>query len=166
VKIDDRLSGILFVLLGSLIIYWAKDLPTLRHIQYGPGFFPTLIGIGFVAGGGVLVIRRLLALRKLATGTRLVALGAWCRSPRHVGGVVLTLGALVFYILVVQRLGFLLTMPVILGVLIGWWHRRWLTALVVALLATVCLQVFFQQLLTVPLPWGALEPYAGVLTWK
>ena len=44
--------------------------------------------------------------------------------------------------------------------------RALLTSLVVSLITILVAKLAFQDLLLVPLPWGLLEPYAGVLRWR
>jgi len=165
VKVDDTLSGLAAALFGAFLIVWSRGFEPVRHIAYGPGFFPALIGAVLIGAGAVLIGRRL--WRRFADGEplRLVELGDWARSVDHVGALVLFVGAIVFYIVTVEILGFVLTMPLILAVLIVWLDRRPWRAVVIAVAATLGLQTFFQAFMTVPLPWGLLEPWAGTLTW-
>ncbi|MEQ8967500.1 MAG: tripartite tricarboxylate transporter TctB family protein [Azospirillaceae bacterium] len=164
-KIDDSLSGLAAILFGAFLIYWSRGFETVAHIAYGPGFFPMLIGAILIGAGTILASRRLVGWWRTGEAPRGVTLGEWARSPRAIGAFVLFLAAIVFYILAVEWLGFLLTMPIILAVLIWWLDRRPGRAIATAVVATLALQTFFQGVMTVPLPWGLLEPWAGTLTW-
>jgi len=164
-KFDDLINGALAILLGAALILGARSLPTVNHIQFGPGLFPTLVGLGFVGAGFVLIIRRLRAGEGVVDGFMQIPAGDYGSTGFRIASVLLVLGAILFYILVVDWLGFLLTMPLILLVLILWFDRRPLLDLACAVVATLILHTFFYQLMSVPLPWGVLETYAGVLTW-
>lgn len=163
-KFDDALNGALAAGFGGFLIYWSRGFRDVPHIAYGPGFFPLLIGIGLIGAGLFLIARRLAALRTGRAGDDAATEGEGAQQ-RLWATLLLFVGAVVFYILAVERLGFLLTMPLILFTLVWWLNRRVVGALLVAVLATAGFQIFFQQLMSVPLPWGVLEVYAGVLTW-
>ena len=64
------------------------------------------------------------------------------------------------------RLGYLPTAAVLLFALV-WqlWRRPW-AALAVAAVGSVLTHQFFVAVLSVPLPWGVLEPWSGALTWR
>lgn len=161
-RLDDRLLGILLVLLGVAIAVAAAGMPTLAVYAYGPGFFPGLIGAGLVIFGVLLAVRGLLA----RDGTPLVAVAGWARRPRLLANAAAVLAATVGYILVVDTLGFLITGAVLLFLLVLLLWRRPAAAAVVAVLGTIATQQSFYELLLVPLPWGVLEPWSAVLTWQ
>jgi putative tricarboxylic transport membrane protein len=89
-----------------------------------------------------------------------VALDDWIRRPRSARNAALVPGALVFYVLLADVLGFFLTSAIFLLVLwlaFGAAHR-WLAPL--ALVIVLVIHYSFYTLLGVPLPWGLLEPLA------
>jgi putative tricarboxylic transport membrane protein len=43
---------------------------------------------------------------------------------------------------------------------------RLIPAVVIAVVMSVGIEQFFGELLDVPLPWGILENYSSVLSWK
>ena len=161
-KFDDAVLGLAIMVFGAVIIYFSSEFHALRHISYGPGFFPTIIGAGLVFSGVLLLGRRI-----LAGGLRgpWIELGDWSRSPRHVVNLILIPACVIFYILASNTLGFLISMFVVLGIQIAWFTRRPVRSVVIAVFVTLLLQEFFQGFMSVPLPWGVLEPYAGHLTW-
>lgn len=161
-KFDDAVLGLTIAVFGAVIVYFGSEFRVLRHISYGPGFFPTIIGAGLVLCGVLLLGRRV-----LAGGLRgpWMMLGDWSRSPRHIVNMVLIPVSVIFYILASDTLGFFISMVVLLVVQIGWFTRKPLRSVIVAVAVTVLLQEFFQGFMSVPLPWGVLEPFAGALTW-
>ncbi|MCG8400080.1 MAG: tripartite tricarboxylate transporter TctB family protein [Firmicutes bacterium] len=161
-KLDDVVLGVVIALFGATIITLASEFEALRHIDYGPGFFPTIIGACLVACGVLMVARRI-----LASGLRgpYIQLGPWSRSPRHVVSFLLVPASVIVYILVSDAAGFFLTMIALLTLQIGWFTGRVWRSFGIAVLVTVFLQEFFQGFMSVPLPWGVLEPFSGFLTW-
>ena len=160
-RFDDAISGSFLVVLGVLLIALSSQFEPLRHIQYGPGFFPTLIGIGFVGCGSGLVVRRVMQKRPW----RLAEFDQWVGSSRIFIGFLLVPVSVLGYIFLSEPLGFIPTMFLLLVAQLAWFSRRWTYSVVLAVAATVCLQVFFQGIMGVPLPWGVLEPVSGSLKW-
>lgn len=160
-KFDDAINGALAVAVGLAIILAASGMPAIDHIDYGPGLFPTITGAGFVLAGLTLIGRRLVA------GVGAVPGGvAWRgQGARSIAGVALVIGSVLAYVFVAPVLGFLLTAPVILFALVTFFTRRPGLAVAVALVGTVAFHLFFYQVMSAPLPWGVLTPYAGILTW-
>lgn len=161
-KFDEAILGVIISLFGATIIYLSSGFDTLRHISYGPGFFPTIIGAGLVLCGSLLIGRRFLEGRP---ERKLIELGDWSRSARHIVNFVLVPISVIFYILISDVVGFFLSMILILSIQIAWFTRRFWTSVTIALSVTLFLQIFFQGFMSVPLPWGVLEPFAGALTW-
>jgi len=162
-KLDDAVFGVLIALFGVAVVTVASNYHSLRHISYGPGFFPTLVGSGLIVCGALMIARRITTdgLR----GSRWITPGPWIRSPSLMIGFALIPVSTLVYILVVDRLGFFLSMATLLSFQIAWFTRRPLRAMTVALLVCVAIQEFFQGFMSVPLPWGILQPLAEALTW-
>ena len=70
------------------------------------------------------------------------------------------LGSVVFYILVSDTLGFLITALVMMMTLFRSLHVAWGRSVLWAVVATVVVHFAFYKLLRVPLPWGVLTPLA------
>jgi putative tricarboxylic transport membrane protein len=70
------------------------------------------------------------------------------------------IGAVAFYIVLADRIGFLIVGPAILFVLFQVFGVRPARAAVVAIVATLVIWYAFYKLLRVPLPWGILTRYA------
>jgi len=164
-KFDDAINGLFAIALGLSMILLARDLPSVRHIEYGPGLFPTLVGLGLIGAGLVLIIRRIVRKQGHVRGWVTVGFSVdpAQRSPLLSLGVVI--GAVIFYISFVKALGFLPTMALLLFTTIWWFDRRFFRAMITAVVATWAIHSFFYQLMSVQLPWGILTPFAGTLTW-
>ncbi|MDQ7829308.1 MAG: tripartite tricarboxylate transporter TctB family protein [Armatimonadota bacterium] len=144
----DAVAGVLLALLGSYVFLAARTFPHLPGGYPGPGLFPQLLG-GLLAlsGAGLLAHGAL-------TGTlrrRIPLLGA---SRKEQVRALLVVLAVILYILLVDRLGFvLLAFLILAGLMLGLGvPARWSVGLGVAL--TVLFYLLFGRLLHVPLPGG------------
>ena len=155
-KVNDALGGAALVALGAVVLWHIQGFPPMPGQKYGPAWFPGLIAFGLIVCGALLVAARLRA----AAPQPLLALPEWTGRARPVAGVASVLAGLVFYVLVVDAVGFHLTATVLLLV----WSRllgaAWKLAVPVALIATVAIHLAFYKLLKVPLPWGVFERFA------
>ena len=161
-KFNDAIVGIVVALLGAAVVSQAWYFPAAPHIPYGPGFLPTILGLGLVACGIALVATGIASRHT----QRLLELGEWSRSPRHIFGFVLILACLGFYALFADDIGHLACSILILWALIAHLTLRPWRALMISLISSLAIQMFFVEGLLVPLPWGILEPYSGWFTWR
>jgi putative tricarboxylic transport membrane protein len=118
-----------------------------------------------IGAGLVLIVRRIVRKQGYIHGwvTAGLSVDPARRSPILSIGVVIS--AVIFYISFVKALGFLLTMGLLLFITIWWFDRRYVRAMITAIVATWTIHSFFYQLMSVQLPWGILTPFAGTLTW-
>ena len=151
-RVNDALLGALLVVFAVTLAFYAQTFPNVPGQQYGASVFPTLVALGFL-GTGILMI-----ISGLRARAPLVAWADWARERHGVRNVVITVLAVVFYILASERLGFMLTMAPILLVLLRLFGVGWPMAVTVAILMTLLIQYAFGSLLYVPLPWGLLAP--------
>tara|TARA_R110002012_G_scaffold79146_3_gene201613 strand:- start:6762 stop:7250 length:489 start_codon:yes stop_codon:yes gene_type:complete len=161
-RFDDRLNGLVFIFLGGVVVFLAQQLPTLTFIDYGPGFFPTLIGCLMVIAGSVIALKPLLQRGSIIEWAALPNAQSW---PRALGSIGVVVGAIAFFIMTLSTLGFLIAMPISLFAMLAFFDRRFVRDILIALIGSALLHSFFYQLMSVQLPWGLLTPYAGVLTW-
>lgn len=154
-RLTDTLSGALTAIVGLFVAGYAWTFPPMPGQPVGPGLFPMLVGVGLFAFGTLLA----------ASGWRrgegpAVAFDDWTGKPRMVMCGAAVPAALVFYALVVDRLGFLFTSVALLaGLFFAFGVRRaWIAP--IAVIATLALHYAFYTLLRVPLPWGVLEAVA------
>jgi putative tricarboxylic transport membrane protein len=82
--------------------------------------------------------------------------GAWLGSPRHVLNFLVATGALAFYVLAADKLGFLVCGTIILLSLFLALRVKPFVAVALALALPVVIHLIFYKLLRVPLPWGVL----------
>lgn len=155
-KVNDALFGFVLMLLGGVVLFAIRGYPKIPGQPVGPALFPGLIAAGLCICGVLLVVK---GLQQRAAHAWL-AWDDWVRSPRHVVGLVVLVGSILFYIVAADALGFLLTAPVILLALFLVLRVRPVTAVAVAILATVLVHFAFYKLLRVPLPWGVLKGVA------
>jgi putative tricarboxylic transport membrane protein len=155
VRLNDAVIGVVLVLFALAMIWHVRSFPAMPGQDYGPALFPTLIGIGFIVTGGILIAGGL-ARRRTEPW---FAGGAWLRSPHHVIDFLAVVGGLLFYILASGWLGFILTSLLLLfGWLVLFRGGRPISSLVIAVAVTLVVDYAFSQLLLVPLPLGLLQP--------
>ena len=155
-KLNDAVFGLLLIALGAGVLFAVQGYPKIPGQPVGPALFPGLIAAGLCIGGAILVAK---GVRHRA-GHPWLKWDDWIRSPRHVLGFVVLVGSILFYIVAANTLGFLLVAPVILLALMLVLRVRPLTAITVAIVATLLVHFAFYKLLRVPLPWGVLKGIA------
>jgi putative tricarboxylic transport membrane protein len=155
VRLNDAVIGVVLVLFAAAMIWYTRTFPEMPGQHYGPALFPVLIGIGFLLTGVILIARGVGRLRT----EPLFSGGAWLRSGPHVINFVAIVGGLLLYILVSDRLGFILTSLLLLaGWLLLFRGGRPISSLAIALGVTLAVDYLFSKLLLVPLPAGVLQP--------
>lgn len=140
----DQAAGIVVLIFSLAVIEGARRMPESATFGPGPGFLPFWLGV---------------ALAVLAV---LQIVGGWRRSepdgrvfPGAAGllPVALTLAGLAAYILLLERLGFMLATGLLVAFLLGVVEReRWWVALGIGALNALALYVIFYRLLGVSLP--------------
>jgi putative tricarboxylic transport membrane protein len=155
-KINDAISGGLLLALAIAILVNIQSFPRIPGQSIGPSAFPGLLA-GLLAVCAVILIAQGLRER---LGGAWVTPGAWLRSRHHVGNFLLTVGVLMFYILLADTLGFIICGIAILGAM--FWKLRVPPAMILPIAAgvTLLIHAIFYKGLRVPLPWGLLLPVA------
>ncbi len=154
-RFNDAVLGLVILLFGAAVALYADlTFPALPGQEFGPAFFPTIIGAVLFGAGVILVIQGLAKLRT----EPLVELGEWAHMPRHVINFFLVFVALLAYIVFTDSIGFIPVSFVILTVLMMRFGCRWYTAAGIGLAATLIIHTAFYKFLLVPLPWGILQP--------
>ncbi len=159
-KVNDAVWGALFALLGAAILWHVRAFPSIPGQNVGPGLFPSVLAVAMLVCGAILFATGVKSRRAGGAAARWAVAPEWLRSRRHVLAFTVLAAANVFYLLVVDRLGFVLTAFVYLAALM--WVLRVRLALVfpVALVMTLAIHYAFYKLLRVPLPWGVLQGIA------
>ncbi len=147
-KISDAIAGALFLAFGVAVMAIAMQLPAMPGQPYGAATFPLLIGAGFVLVSLALIVRGVTDWHSLPG----VLLSDWGRSPRTWLRMALTVLLVILYIAFSDWLGFTLSSFLVLLTLFLAMQVRPVTAVVVAVIATLVTQQAFGVLLRVPLP--------------
>jgi len=155
-KLNDAVFGLLLMVLGAAVLVAVQSYPKIPGQPVGPALFPGLIAAGLCVGGVLLLAK---GLRQRATHPWVQG-EAWMHSPRHVLGFAVLVGAIVFYILAADKLGFLIDAALILIALFLVLRVPPWQAVSIAVVATLLVHFAFYKLLRVPLPWGVLQGVA------
>lgn len=151
---SDRWVGLALALLGLAVLWSARAFPNVPGQKLGAGFLPMIVGVGLVLCAIGLIVR---SMRQGAAYAR--ADTATAPRHEHFGSALVIIATVVGYILLADRLGFLLVAPVGLMAIFLALRVRWTHALWWSLGGTVVVHLAFYKLLRVPLPWGVLRPF-------
>jgi len=155
-RFNNAIFGAILILFALAEIAYATTFPRLHGQNYGPELFPTIIGVGLLVCGVILVVQ---GIGQRAT-VPLVEIGDWAQDRHNIANVVILLGSIVFYILVSDRLGFIPASLLILTTLLVRFGSTLRASLVLAVVTTFIIHTLFAKVLLVPLPWGILLPWA------
>ncbi len=172
-KVSDRVTGLMLVVLGALAYYGGSLLPPVPGQQVGPDVFPMVVGGALLVCGVLIMLgigRTFEEDEKIVTSeTGEVADAAqvqpergWVADFLSGGWKVLTPPvALFFYYFASEKLGFWITAFIMILVL-AWTQGakpKWAVGL--AIVAPAFVHLVFYKLLRVPLPIGLLQfPWA------
>lgn len=160
-KLTDLTWGVLCLTLGIGVLVIASSMEVSPYFQYGAGFYPSIIGAMLALVGLVLAGKGMTAARG-GDNPIWLELCDWCRAPSHWVNLGLVVGGLVFFLLLVESLGFLATGLPLLAVLGARFTGRPVLACASAVGVVAFLYVFFQQIMGVPLPQGLLAHLGGL----
>ena len=149
----DRWGGLGLAVLALAVLWSARAFPNVPGQKLGAAFLPTLIGVGLLLGGLALVVR---SLRGRAYAHEA---GEKAVEKEHFGSSAVIVGAVVAYIALSERLGFVFAAPACLLAVFLALRVRWPLAVAWSVGGTVLVHVAFYKLLRVPLPWGVLTPF-------
>ena len=153
-RFNDAVVGAAFLLIAAAMIAMTFSFPAFPGQQYGPSLFPRIIGAGIIGCSALLIIR---GLRERAIGGRWLTLDGWTGEPHRIASFALMLGAMAFYLVASEPLGFIPCALLIQLILFLWFGVRPVTAVVVAVVMTGLVHWFFSSLMRVPLPRGILD---------
>ena len=130
-KLNDAVWGALLLLLAAAVLVHVQSFRRFRARSTARRSFPGLVACGLAICAALLIFNGLQArTRHGAPASRWVTLAPWTRSRRHVFAFALTIGVNVFYILLVDWLGFIPTGVIYLSVLFAVFGVRpaWIAA--------------------------------------
>ena len=148
----DRWVGCGLTALALAVLWSARGFPDVPGQKLGAAFLPMIVGAGLLLCGVALVAR---SLRR----------GAYAEADtapeveEHFGSAVVIVGAVLAYLFLSERIGFLLIAPLCLVAVFLALRVRWRTAVLSAIGGTLVVHLAFYKLLRVPLPWGPLTPF-------
>lgn len=142
----DQVTGIIVLAFSLAVMEGSRRLPPSGTFGPGAGFLPFWLGALMAVLSVMLVIK---ASRQPAASLGKPPFP----DPLILIPVLLTVGGLAAYILLLERMGFLLATALLSAFLLGVVEReRWPKSLLVAVLNAVALYVIFHILLGVSLP--------------
>lgn len=152
----ELILALMLVILSILIYTQTGDLPSMNESQLDPGSFPQLIAILLGLLSLFLVIQKSIQLIKTREGKPLKeSLRAVLIEHKL---VFITLALLLFYIIAIQIIGFIIStilFMVTTALIIGPRTKKdIITISSIALILTVSLYLFFQNVLQVRFPTG------------
>ncbi|MEP7275539.1 MAG: tripartite tricarboxylate transporter TctB family protein [Betaproteobacteria bacterium] len=153
-KFNDAVFGAVLLVLGLAVLVHVPSFPSIPGQKYGPGIFPGVVAAALVVCAVLLIVS---GLRRRATDPWFAA-GTWTRSRRHVVALVVTVVGTVAYVLLAEKVGFLIVAPILLFALFVSYGVRVNVAIVTAIVVTLVMHFAFYKLLRVPLPWGVIRP--------
>lgn len=149
----DIVIGVIFAILGVLIIWHAREFPTVGSLSYGASLFPSVTGAGMALAGLALVfgnIKSVLASRQQSVSVPV--------SVRVVQGVRVVCPCLlvVLYIYTSDRIGAMSMLAVVMFVLLCLGKVSLRLSIPTSLLGAGLIYYVFTEYLLVPLPEGLL----------
>ena len=152
-KVNDSLIGMILLVLSLVVLWHVREFPNIPGQTYGASLFPTVVA------GGLAICSVLLIASGVRSGQPLFATGP--ATPRKsLVALAVTMGVLVGYVLLVNRLGFFLTACAALLILMRTYGVKLTLAIPLALVSTAVIHTAFYKMLGVPLPWGIFIHYA------
>ena len=151
-RLNDALLGALLIGFAGWLWWLTGFFPRFPGQDYGPNLFPRILAVGIGACGAALVVRGVRARGPL------LVIEDWARDPARLVSFLLLPAAVLAYILVSDRLGFIPTAFLLLLAMFLWFRARAIVALPVAAGVTLLVHWFFAGLMRIPLPRGVMDP--------
>jgi putative tricarboxylic transport membrane protein len=148
----DRWVGLGLAALALAVLWSARAFPDVPGQKLGAAFLPMIVGVGLLLCALALVARSLRRDAYADSETR-------PEVEEHFGSAAVIVGAVLAYIFLSERIGFLVIAPLCLLAVFLALRVRWKTAVLCAIGGTLLVHLAFYKLLRVPLPWGPLTPF-------
>ena len=155
-KLRDAVWGALLLAFAGALLLHIRSFPPMPGQRIGPAVLPGMLAVGLGVCGACLLVRDL----RMSRGAPWAEWPAWFAARPQVAALAVLVAVNVFYLLAVDRLGFIVTGSVYLVALMLSLRVRPVRAIVVAVLCTLAIHYAFYKLLKVPLPWGLLQGVA------
>jgi putative tricarboxylic transport membrane protein len=168
-KNNDVPIGAGLLLLALAILWHVSSFPAAPGQPYNAALVPGLAAVGLALAG----LRKKRAGRDASaaavekgpdldalTSSQDVEVLETAPVPSRLLAIVVTAGAIVFYLIAANFLGFIITGAIILAVLMWAYGVTFKVLLPVSIIGALVIHLAFYKLLSVPLPWGLLQPFA------
>ena len=157
-RLPDRVTGLFLVGLGAAAAYGGWQLPPVPGQPVGPNVFPLVIGTGLALCGLAIAFG---IGHSFEEEEELIPVEGGQPTPPPAGRfyglrALLPPALLLFYVVVADRLGFIITAALIVFVTSTALGAKWKLSLPLAALAPIGIHLIFSKLLRVPLPAGLL----------
>lgn len=159
-RLPDRFTGLFLVGLGTAAAYGGSLLPPVPGQPVGPNVFPIVIGIGLAICGLMIAFgigHSFEEEEELVPNEDGTPVAATAPRGRFYGlRALFPPVLLLFYVVVVDRLGFILTAGLIVLITSSALGARPKLSIPLAILAPIGVHLIFYKLLRVPLPAGLI----------
>jgi putative tricarboxylic transport membrane protein len=156
--------GLVIAAFGAAIVLASRSLHPIVGAHFGPGLFPTILGVGMIVGGALLIKEAAMKGSEPETAERMPeaaaeqSLNALRHKPRYAALVWIVVGtALSTWLL--SPIGFIPYCTILLGGMMLLLGVRFVPALALALPLSIGIYLAFVHLLLVPLPVGDLYSF-------
>lgn len=152
-RLSDRWLGVAVLALAAAMFSYTLTFPAFPGQKYGPALFPRILAVGMALCAALLIFGD---WRRRAGGATVshIAVDPQLRDRTRFISFALIPGAIIAYLLLADRLGFIPTAFMLLLGLMLWFRVRVPMALIVSVVMTGLLNWFFAGLMRVPLPRG------------
>ena len=163
-KFNDAVFGIFLIIFSVAMIAFTRTFPSLHGQRFGASDFPTLLGVGLIICGCLLLfngLKQRAATRNVADDLKnnepnLLTASGWADKPNSVINFFVVIFSILFFIFFVDLLGFVIVAFLILLLLFIRFNNSIVTSIVAALVMTGVSKLLFGVWLLVPLPIGPL----------
>lgn len=144
----NQVAGILLLILSVAVIYGSGDLVYKVEFSPGAGFFPFWLGVSLLVLSVILLVKNTILKSPLTDENPLPGREGLLR-------ILSIMGSLLVGILLFERIGFLITMfLVVTFLLIVLEKYRWYRGILISLAMVFAVYQIFKVWLNVPLPLG------------
>ena len=155
-RFSDLVVGVVLLALALGVFVHAQSFPPIRGQNVGPSAFPSLLAALLMLCAALLAIRGWRARH----GTPAVRIAPWVRLAAQRRSFAVALISVIFYILVLEPLGFIVSGAMLVTTMFAVLGIRLIIALPLGIVIAIGVHTIFYGLLRVPLPWGVLQPIA------
>ena len=175
-KNNDVPIGAGLLLLALAVLWHVSSFPPAPGQPYNAALFPGLAAAGLVLAAIALIVSGMKKKRadrdavdaNVAKGPDLDTLTSnqdvevleTAPVPSRLLAILVTAGAIVFYLIAANFLGFIITGAIILAVLMWAYGVAFKLLLPISIIGALLIHLAFYKLLSVPLPWGLLQRFA------